>query len=100
MFLGRILPVQFVCEVYQRYSHWFHKNFYPGLAINVKEDSTFSAEKGYYIYKQFTRAGGQGMEVVKTAINRPETFMAAFAQNNTKHPDAFVVINYGETSII
>ena len=92
--VNAIIPWAFI----QRYSHWYHTNFHPGLAIHVREDSTYEIMKGYYLYKQFTKAGGQGMKVVKTSINRPEVFIAAFAQNETKHPDAFVVINYGETN--
>ncbi len=92
--VNAIIPWAFI----QRYSHWYDKNFHPGLAIHVKEDSTIAIKKGYYMFKQFTRAGRQGMRVVKTAINRPEVYIAAFAQNNTNNPDAFVVINYGETS--
>ena len=92
--VNAVIPWAFI----QRYSHWYDKNFHPGLAINVLEDSTYVIKKGYYLYKQFTRAGRNGMKVVKTAINRPEVFIAAFAQNKTNHPDAFIVINHGETN--
>lgn len=72
----------------QRYSHWFETNFHPGLAIQVKEDSTYNIEKGYYLYKQFTTAGRRGTKIAKTSINRPEVFIAAYSQNNTENPDA------------
>lgn len=92
--VNAVIPWAFI----QRYSHWYDKNFHPGLAINVREDGTYTIKKGYYLYKQFTTAGRNGMKVVKTSINRPDVYVAAFEQNNTKHPDAFIVINYGETS--
>ncbi len=91
--VNAIIPWAFI----QRYSHWYGSNTNPGLAIHVKENNTYQIEKGYYLYKQFTTAGRRGMKVVKTSINRPDVFIAAYSQNNTENPDAFVVINLGET---
>lgn len=82
----------------QQSSQWGHVNKHSACAVKVFDDSTFQVKKGYYLYKQFTKAGRAGMKVVKTAINRPDVLVAAFAQNGTDNPDAFTVINLGETS--
>lgn len=93
-FANAIIPWAFI----QRYSHWYGSNHHPGLAIHVREDSTYELKKGYYLFKQFTRAGRAGMRIAKTSITRPDVYIAAFSQNGTDNPDAFVVINIGETA--
>lgn len=82
----------------QQSSQWGHVNKHSACAVEIFDDSTYQVKKGYYLYKQFTRAGQAGMKVVRTTINRPDVFVAAFAQHNSDNPDAFTVINLGETS--
>ncbi len=65
----------------------------PGNAIQISEDGTYEVRNGYYFYKQVSRAGQPGMRVARTATRDTEVPIIAFASNNTKNPDAFVVIN-------
>lgn len=81
----------------QHPSSWHSKNKHASAAVEVKSDGAYEILKGYYLYKQFSRAGRPGMQVVRTTVNRPEVFIAAFAANQPQQNDAFVVINLGET---
>jgi|GEM_PF-325546 len=82
----------------QRSPEWGDKNKHDGCAISVLEDSTFRVNKGYYLYKQFTTAGRPGTRVVRTTVNRPEVFIAAFARQKPEQADAFIVLNVGESN--
>lgn len=80
----------------QRPAHWFSEKGDPNpfSAIVVSEDSTFKVTKGYYYYKQISRAGQPGMKVAYTHSQDSEIPIIAFSSNNTKNPDCFIVINY------
>jgi hypothetical protein len=80
----------------QRLSHWWGGNPNAGSAIVVKEDSTYELRRGYYYYKQATRAGQPGMNVCRAWIMDSELAIMAFAKEKTNNPDAFIVINVGE----
>lgn len=79
----------------QRPAHWVGGDPNPGSAIRVYEDGTYEVLKGYYFYKQVSRAGQPGMKVVRSFAMQSEVAVIGFEQNGTKNPDAFVVINYG-----
>lgn len=49
--------------------------------------------KGYYLYKQISRAGQPGMSVSNVSTSNPQIQAIAFAQDHTINPDAFVIIN-------
>lgn len=80
----------------QRLSHWRGGNPNAGSAIVVKEDSTYELRRGYYYYKQVTRAGQPGMAACKVWLMDSELAMIGFAKQKTNHPDAIILINNGE----
>lgn len=79
----------------QKASAWFKPDPNPGSAIRVYDDGTWEIKKGYYYYKQASRAGRQGMSVVSTSAMDSEIAIIGFASNGTDNPDAFVLINFG-----
>lgn len=60
-------------------------------AITVKEDGSYELLPWYYFYKQLTQAGHRGMSVCRATLANPVAFLIAFGQDDTQHPDAFVV---------
>lgn len=77
----------------QRPPQWVKGDPNPGSAFRVNEDGTWEIRRGYYFYKQLTRAGQPGMAVARTSAMDSEVTAIAFAANGTKHADAFVVTN-------
>jgi hypothetical protein len=77
----------------QRPPLWVGGDPNPGCAINVNEDGSFEVRKGYYFYKQVSRAGQPGMAVAYTSSMDSELPVIAFSCNKTKNPDAFVIVN-------
>lgn len=65
-------------------------------AFNINEDGSFEILKGYYFFKQVSRAGQPGMKVAQVVNLDPALGVIAFASGNSKNPDAFVVINNSE----
>ncbi|KPL11503.1 MAG: hypothetical protein AMS26_19910 [Bacteroides sp. SM23_62] len=47
--------------------------------------------KGYYFYKQLTRAGHRGMAVAYAYLANPQAHIIAFAENDSGHPDIIVL---------
>jgi len=80
----------------QRPSKWVGGDPNPGSAFTVHEDGTYEVRRGYYFYKQVTRAGQPGMAVARTMAMDSEIAVLGFASNGTKNPDAFVVVNIGK----
>ena len=62
-------------------------------AFTIYEDGSFEILKGYYYFKQVSRAGQPGMKVVQVVNLDPALGVIAFSSANSKNPDAFVVIN-------
>lgn len=79
----------------QKASDWNKPDPNPGSAIRVYDDGTWEIKKGYYYYKQVTRAGRQGMGVVMTSAMDSEIALIGFDSNGTDNPDAFVLVNFG-----
>jgi len=77
----------------QRPGLWVGGDPNAGCAFHVFDDGTFKVRKGYYFYKQLTRAGRPGMAVVNTVSMDPQVKIIAFSSNNTPFPDAFIVVN-------
>ncbi|MFW6289835.1 MAG: VCBS domain-containing protein, partial [Mariniphaga sp.] len=77
----------------QRPPHWVKGDPNPGSAFTVHEDGSYDVRKGYYFYKQITRAGQPGMAVAYTYAMDSEIAVIGFAKNGTKNHDAFVVTN-------
>lgn len=75
----------------QNPTQWYDGDPNSGCAIRVNEDGTYEVLKGYYFYKQLTRAGYRGMSVVNAWLANPLAFIIAFGSNGSGHPDAFVV---------
>ena len=65
----------------------------PGCAVFVNDNGEYVIRIGYYYYKQMSRAGQPGMKVAAVTSDDESVKVAAFAQNKTKNPDAFVIIN-------
>lgn len=75
----------------QNPSQWVDGDPNPGTAIVVTDDGSYKIQMGYYFYKQLTRAGYRGMSVAQAYLASPQAYIIAFASNETKHPDAFVL---------
>jgi len=65
----------------------------PGNAFTVSEDGTYEVTRGYYYYKQISRAGQPGMVVARTMAMDSEIALIGFACNGTDNVDAVVVVN-------
>lgn len=82
----------------QRPSQWLGGDPNPGSAITVLDDGTYAVRPGYFFYKQLSRAGRPGMEVVPTAASDAEVFLFGFARGRSDEPDSFVLVNRGDTA--
>jgi hypothetical protein len=80
----------------QRPTKWVGGDPNPGTAFRVYEDGTYEVMRGYHYYKQVSRAGQPGMAVAWTMAMDGEVALIGFAQNGTRHPDAFVLVNLGK----
>ena len=80
----------------QRPAQWYEGDPNPGSAFTVKEDGSYEVRRGYYFYKQVSRAGQPGMAVAKTTSMDSQIAVIAFANNKTDHPDAIVVVNWAD----
>ncbi len=65
-------------------------------AFNIREDGSLEILKGYYFYKQVSRAGQPGMHVAQVINLDPALGVIAFSSAKTKNPDAFIIINKSE----
>jgi len=65
-------------------------------AFAIKADGTFEILKGYYYFKQVSRAGQPGMAVAQIVNLDPSLGVIAFSSNGTENSDSFVVINKSE----
>ena len=75
----------------QNPAEWIEGDPNPGCAFRVNADGSYEVMKGYYFYKQLTRAGRRGMAVARTSLANPQAHIIAFAGNGSGHPDAFVL---------
>lgn len=75
----------------QNPGEWIDGDPNPGCAFSVNADGSYEVLKGYYFYKQLTRAGHRGMAVAEASLANPQAHIIAFAGNDSGHPDAFVV---------
>jgi hypothetical protein len=80
----------------QRPTRWVGGDPNPGSAFTVKEDGSYEVRRGYYFYKQVTRAGQPGMAVARTMSMDSQVALIAFASNETTNSDAFVVVNWSD----
>jgi hypothetical protein len=77
----------------QRPPKWVGGDPNPGSAFTVHEDGRWEVRRGYFMFKQVTRAGQPGMAVARTSAMDSEIALIAFASNGTPNPDAFVLAN-------
>lgn len=82
----------------QRPAKWVGGDPNPGSAFTVREDGTWVVRRGYYMYKQVSRAGQPGMAVARTMAMDSEIALIGFSSNGTRHPDALVVVNTGDAA--
>jgi hypothetical protein len=80
----------------QRPPLWVGGDPNPGSAFTVHEDGSYEVRRGYYFYKQVTRAGQPGMSVVNTSSMDSQISIIGFGNNGSDHPDALVVTNWGD----
>ncbi len=78
----------------QRPSLWVGGDPNPGSAFTVREDGSYEVRRGYYFYKQITRAGQPGMAVARTMSMDTQVSMIAFAAHGTDNADAIVAVNW------
>ena len=90
--VNAVIPWAFI----QNSTEWIRPDPNPGCAIRVYNDGTWEIRKGYYYYKQVSTAGRSGMHVVQTSALDSELSIIAFSGQDTKHPDAFVLLNTGK----
>jgi O-glycosyl hydrolase len=65
-------------------------------AFNIREDGSLTIQPGYHYYKQISRAGQPGMQVAEVINLDPSLGAIAFAGADSKHPNAFLIINKSE----
>ncbi len=75
---------------------WSGSDPNPGTAFRVTRDRRCEVLRGYWYYKQVSRAGAPGTAVARTRCNDSDVGVMAFAGNRSGSPDAFVVINRTE----
>ncbi len=80
----------------QRPSLWKGGDPNPGTAFRVSDEGELSVEPGYYWYKQACRAGQPGTGVARTVSNDTQIMLMGFADNDTGHGDAAVLLNTSE----
>jgi hypothetical protein len=80
----------------QRPGQWVGGDPNPGSAFTVREDGSYEVRRGYYFYKQVSRAGQPGMAVARTMSMDSQVAVIAFASNGTANSDAIVVVNWGQ----
>ena len=88
----------------QRPEKWIGGDPNPGTAFRVFEgprfagsqDGTCKVMRGYYYYKQLSRAGQPGIAVAKAFAMDSEVAIIAFSANGSKNPDTFMLINMGK----
>ncbi len=78
----------------QRPGQWVGGDPNPGSAFTVREDGSYEVRRGYYFYKQVSRAGQPGMAVARTMSMDSQVAVIGFSSNNTANPDAVVVVNW------
>lgn len=77
----------------QRPEQWVGGDPNPGSAFTVHEDGSYEIRRGYYFYKQITRAGQPGATVCRTLSNDTQVPVIAFGKGKSESVDAFVVTN-------
>ncbi|HSJ66379.1 MAG TPA: hypothetical protein VK921_01835 [Anditalea sp.] len=77
----------------QTESEWNKPDPNPGCAIRVFDDGTWQINKAYYYYKQVSRVGQPGTNVVDAYIMSTELSLIAFGQGKQGTSNALVVIN-------
>ncbi len=82
----------------QRPAKWVGGDPNPGTAFKVSEDGSFEVTRGYYYYKQVSRAGQPGMAVARTSAMDSEIAVIGFACNGMKHSDALTLVNIGRSA--
>lgn len=79
----------------QRPTKWVGGDPNPGSAFTIHEDGTYDVRRGYYFYKQISRAGQPGMAVARTMSMDSQIAVIGFASNGTDEPDSIVIVNWG-----
>ncbi len=77
----------------QRHSQWTKGDPNPGTAIYVDDSGNYEVRRGYYIYKQFSRAGQPGMRIASVSSTDPYLNAVGFASDDTNNPDSFILYN-------
>lgn len=80
----------------QRPPLWIGGDPNPGSAFTVHEDGKYDVRRGFYFYKQITRAGQPGMQVARTMSMDSQVALIAFSADDTKNADAFIVVNWSD----
>ena len=80
----------------QRPPMWVGGDPNPGSAFTVHEDGSYEVRRGYYFYKQVTRAGQPGMKVVTTSSMDSQIALIAFSSGESDNKDSFVVVNWSD----
>ena len=80
----------------QRPPHWVEGDPNPGSAFRVSEEGDLEVRRGFFVYKQVSRAGQPGMSVAWTRAMDSEIAVIGFGADGTTNPDAVVIVNIGE----
>lgn len=80
----------------QRPPQWVGGDPNPGSAFTVYESGNYDVRRGYYFYKQVSRAGQPGMTVVRTTSMDSQVAVIGFGANGTKNQDAIIVTNWSD----
>lgn len=80
----------------QLQGHWEGGDPNPGTAFRVYSDGTYEVTKGYFFFKQISRAGQAGMSVCRALCNDRRIGLIAFGANGTQHQDVFLALNLSD----
>lgn len=83
--LNGYIPWAFI----QNPSEWVGGDPNPGCAFIVSDNGTLTITKGYYYFKQFSRAGQRNMNIVDSASDQSNIFTLAFGKGGNTVSDVY-----------
>lgn len=84
-------------QVSKDLSEWRPAPKNPNAAI-MQKDGSLALAHPYHFLKQMSRAAQPGMAVAQAKADHEKLRLMAFASNGTRHPNALVLINSGESA--
>jgi hypothetical protein len=67
--------------------------------ISIKNDGSWEINPRYYYLKAISKVGQPGMSVCQVSSNSSDISIVGFANNNSRNPDSFVVVNLSQKDL-